>query len=116
DTGSSYSTMQYPLQTEASLPRQTSSDELANHLEGIGIHTTIPPNSMSLLTHRADKASWKETGKELDLAARRKRPRPAAIGTSKSSSMLSAAASMSPNTTRMPSYGSAHGVRQSKSA
>lgn len=116
DTGSSYSTMQYPLQTEASLPRRTSSDELANHLEGIGIHTTIPSNGMPLLTHRADKASWKETGKELDLAARRKRPRPAAIGTSKSSSMLSAAASMSPNTTRMPSYGSAHGVRQSKSA
>lgn len=111
DAGSSYdAAMQYPLQPEASLTRRTSSDELAHHLEGIGIHTTAPSRGMPLLTHQADKA-----GKELDLAARRKRPRPAAIGTSKSHSMLSAAANMSPSS-RVPGYGGPHGVRQSKSA
>ena len=119
DAGSSaYNSMQYPLQADDSLTRQTSSDELSNHFEGIGIHTTIPTHSMSLLTHQADNTSWKGPGKELDLAARRKRPRPAAIGTSKSSSMLSASASISPNA-RISSYGGGnggHGVRQSKSA
>lgn len=117
DAGSAYSNMQYPLQTDASLTR-SSSDEVTNNLQGIGIYTAMPPTRrMSLLTHQADKTPWKEAGKELDLAARRKRPRPAAIGTSKSSSMLSASASVSPNA-RMTSYGNAagQGVRQSKSA
>lgn len=117
DAGTNYSPMQYPIQQpDASMARRTSSEELANHLEGIGIHTTRPSShAMPLLTHRADKASWKDAGKELDLAARRKRPRPAAIGTSKSSSMLSVAANMSPNT--RTNYGSgAQGIRQCKSA
>lgn len=95
DAGSAYNSLQYPLQPGTSLTR-SSSDEAANNLQ----------------------TPWKEAGKELDLAARRKRPRPAAIGTSKSSSMLSASASVSPNA-RMTSYGNAaagQGVRQSKSA
>ncbi|PIG79842.1 homeobox transcription factor [Aspergillus arachidicola] len=109
DAEASYSAAQYTLHPESSLSRRGSSDDLADSLEGIGIHAAGLPI-------RTDRSSWKEAGKELDLAARRKRPRPAAIGTSRSSSMLAgSSASMSP-TTRLPSYGSAPGVRQSKSA
>ncbi|PLB43912.1 hypothetical protein P170DRAFT_441357 [Aspergillus steynii IBT 23096] len=104
DAEAPYHTAQYHMQPELSLSRRESSDELADTLEGIGIHA-----------NRAD-SSWKDAGKELDLAARRKRPRPAAIGTSRSSSMLAGSASMSPTTSRLPNYGSGHGVRQSKSA
>ncbi|PKY07588.1 hypothetical protein P168DRAFT_279545 [Aspergillus campestris IBT 28561] len=94
----------YPL-PQQTLSHSKSSDELADSLEGIEID--------SQMAHSAETSSWKENAKELDLAARRKRPRPAAIGTSRSSSsLLGAAASMSP-TARAPSYGA---VRQSKSA
>ncbi|XHF97313.1 hypothetical protein AWENTII_000908 [Aspergillus wentii] len=109
DADASYNAMQYTLQSDVPLSRRGSSDELADTLEGIGIDTTGTSHDMSHLAHQGDRLSWKEAGKELDLAARRKRPRPAAIGTSRSSSML--AGSMSP-TTRMPG----HGVRQTKSA
>ncbi|KAE8150078.1 hypothetical protein BDV25DRAFT_155143 [Aspergillus avenaceus] len=106
DAEAPYNAVQYPLQSENSLSRRCSSDELAATLDGIGIHG---------LPIRGDRSSWKEAGKELDLAARRKRPRPAAIGTSRSSSMLAGSTAMSP-TARLPSYGPGHGVRQSKSA
>ncbi|KAL4809601.1 hypothetical protein BDV18DRAFT_132424 [Aspergillus unguis] len=100
--------MQY-LQAEETLSRRGSSDVLSDGLHGIGI-TTSP--SLSQLGNRTDRApAWKETGKELDLAARRKRPRPAAIGTSRSSSILPTSA-MSP-TTRGQSHNT---VKQSKSA
>ncbi|KAE8394294.1 hypothetical protein BDV23DRAFT_147634 [Aspergillus alliaceus] len=108
DAEASYNAVRYTLQPENSLSRRGSSDDLADSLEGIGIHAAGLPI-------RTDRSSWKEAGKELDLAARRKRPRPAAIGTSRSSSMLGGSSSMSP-TTRLPSYSSAPGVRQSKSA
>lgn len=107
DAEAPYNTAQYHMQPELSLSRRESSDGLADTLEGIGIHTT---HGLHHLGNRAD------AGKELDLAARRKRPRPAAIGTSRSSSMLAGSASMSPTTSRLPSYGSGPGVRQSKSA
>ncbi|KAF9889209.1 hypothetical protein FE257_007522 [Aspergillus nanangensis] len=113
-TDNSFNTVQYPMQPEVSLSKRGSSEELANTLEGIGIHTT-GPHGMSHLTNGPERPAWKEAGKELDLAARRKRPRPAAIGTSRSSSMLAGSSSMSP-TTRLPNYGSGQGVRQSKSA
>ncbi|KAL4783001.1 hypothetical protein BJX76DRAFT_358430 [Aspergillus varians] len=110
DTGASYNSMQYALQADVTIARRASSDVLADSFEGIGI-TTSP--SLSQLGNRTDRASaWKDSGKELDLAARRKRPRPAAIGTSRSSSMLAGPSAMSP-TTRGQSYG---GVKQSKSA
>ncbi|KAK1150176.1 hypothetical protein N8T08_000075 [Aspergillus melleus] len=112
DAEAPYHTAQYHMQPELSLSRRESSDELADTLEGIGIHGT---HGLPQLANRADP-SWKDAGKELDLAARRKRPRPAAIGTSRSSSMLAGSASMSPTTSRLPSYGSGHSVRQSKSA
>ncbi|KAE8348828.1 hypothetical protein BDV28DRAFT_77130 [Aspergillus coremiiformis] len=107
DAEAAYNVVQYTLQPET-LSRRGSSDDLAETLEGIGIHAAGLPI-------RTERSSWKESGKELDLAARRKRPRPAAIGTSRSSSMLAGSSSMSP-TTRLPSYGSSLGVRQSKSA
>ncbi|KAL4865241.1 hypothetical protein BDV12DRAFT_174989 [Aspergillus spectabilis] len=110
DAGIPYNSMQYALQADVAIARRGSSDVLADSLEGIGI--TMSPG-LSQLGNRTDRASaWKEAGKELDLAARRKRPRPAAIGTSRSSSMLSGNGTMSP-TTRGPSYNT---VKQSKSA
>ncbi|KAL4893969.1 hypothetical protein BDV59DRAFT_19427 [Aspergillus ambiguus] len=109
----SFSAVQYPMQSEISLPKRGSSEELANTLEGIGIHTT-GSTGLSHLSTGPERPAWKEAGKELDLAARRKRPRPAAIGTSRSSSMLTGSSSMSP-TTRLPNYNASHGVRQSKS-
>ncbi|CAK45294.1 transcriptional regulator family: Homeodomain [Aspergillus niger] len=111
DAEVSYNGVQYPLQQDLSLPRRGSSDELADTLEGIGINT----HPSSQLVNEGDRSSWKEPSKELDLAARRKRPRPAAIGTSRSSSMLTGSSTMSPST-RLPSYGNGHAVRQSKSA
>ncbi|KKK22877.1 hypothetical protein AOCH_006528, partial [Aspergillus ochraceoroseus] len=108
DAEAPYNAMQYALQADVAVTRRGSSDELADSLEGIGINTS---HAMSQLGNCTDRASWKEASKELDIAARRKRPRPAAIGTARSSSMLSGAA-MSP-TTRLPSYGT---VKQSKSA
>ncbi|RDW76422.1 uncharacterized protein DSM5745_06414 [Aspergillus mulundensis] len=109
DAGASYNSMQYALQADVAIARRGSSDVLADSFEGIGI-TTSP--SLSQLGNRTDRAAtWKDNGKELDLAARRNRPRPAAIGTSRSSSMLHTQA-MSP-TTRGQSYGT---VKQSKSA
>ncbi|KAL5341835.1 hypothetical protein BJX70DRAFT_28113 [Aspergillus crustosus] len=110
DAGIPYNSMQYALQADVAIARRGSSDVLADSLEGIGL-TTSP--SLSQLGNRTDQGpAWKEAGKELDLAARRKRPRPAAIGTSRSSSMLAGSGTMSP-TTRGPSY---HTVKQSKSA
>ncbi|KAL4976809.1 hypothetical protein BDW66DRAFT_134358 [Aspergillus desertorum] len=108
DAGASYNSMQYALQTDVASARRGSSDLLADSFDGSGITTS--PN-LSQLGNWTDRQTWKETGKELDLAARRNRPRPAAIGTSRSSSMLSAS-TMSP-TPRGQSYGT---VKQSKSA
>lgn len=105
-----YNTMQYALQPDVDIGQRGSSDVLSDSLEGIGI-TTSP--GLSQLGNRTDRApAWKEAGKELDLAARRKRPRPAAIGTSRSTSMLAGPPVMSP-TTRGQNYGS---VKHSKSA
>ncbi|GFF84508.1 LIM/homeobox protein Lhx3 [Aspergillus udagawae] len=110
DVGSSsYGTIHYSVKPE--LSKRGSSEELASTLQGIGIDTSGSPHGFSQLTGRS---SWKDAGKELDLAARRKRPRPAAIGTSRSSSMLAGSSAMSP-TMRLPN-GASHGVRQSKSA
>ncbi|GIK02825.1 hypothetical protein Aspvir_006887 [Aspergillus viridinutans] len=110
DVGSSsYGTIHYSGKPE--LSRRESSEELTSTLQGIGIDASGSPHGLSQLTGRS---SWKDAGKELDLAARRKRPRPAAIGTSRSSSMLAGSSAMSP-TMRLPN-GSGHGVRQSKSA
>ncbi|KAL4766197.1 homeobox domain-containing protein [Aspergillus foveolatus] len=108
DAGASYNSMQYALQADVANARRGSSDVLADSFDGIGISASP---SLSQLGNRTDRTAWKETGKELDLAARRNRPRPAAIGTSRSTSMLSTS-TMSP-TTRGQNYGT---VKQSKSA
>lgn len=108
DAGASYNSMQFALQADAANARRGSSDVLADSFDGIGISASP---SLSQLGNRTDRPAWKETGKELDLAARRNRPRPAAIGTSRSTSMLSTS-TMSP-TTRGQNYGT---VKQSKSA
>ncbi|CEJ58929.1 hypothetical protein PMG11_07569 [Penicillium brasilianum] len=112
-----YNNMHYPmaLQTpDISVTRRESSGALTA-LDGIGIHTGesgMPQSSGS------SGASWKEAGKELDLAARRKRPRPAAIGTSNTRSLAASTSmsSLSP-TSRVPSSaGASNAMRHSKSA
>lgn len=114
-----YSNMQYPMSMQApdiSIARRESSDALTTSLEGIGI-CTPGQSSLSQSLDRVEGASWKESGKELDLAARRKRPRPAAIGTSGSRPLANSTSmsSLSP-TPRMPSSGAGNSMRQSKSA
>ena len=116
DAGASYNNMQFPFlqPPEVPLSRRGSSDELANTLEGIGIRSTSS-HSMPQPEHGTGQlsAAPKESGKELDLAARRKRPRPAAIGTS-SSGRSSGLSTRSP--TRLSSTNTGQSVRQSKSA
>jgi hypothetical protein len=113
DSNMVYSNMQYPMSMQApdiSVTRRESSDALTTSLKGIGICT----NDQSL--NRVEGGSWKEPGKELDLAARRKRPRPAAIGTSGTRSLANSTSmsSLSP-TARVPSSGPGNSMRQSKS-
>ncbi|KAL2006171.1 hypothetical protein VTN00DRAFT_9825 [Thermoascus crustaceus] len=107
-----FSSMQTPTIPESR--RGSSSEELADSLGNIGINTIRQSQSMSQLPHRMDGATWRHTEKELDIAARRKRPRPAAIGTSGSTRSLVGPSSMSP-TTRNPSFGAGHVLRHVKS-
>ncbi|KAJ5366448.1 hypothetical protein N7541_000389 [Penicillium brevicompactum] len=115
-----YGNMQYPMQMQApdiSVTRRESSDALTTSLKGIGI-CTPDQSGLSQSVNRVEGASWKEPGKELDLAARRKRPRPAAIGTSGTGNRplanSTSMSSLSP-TARMPSSGAGNSMRQSKS-
>lgn len=113
DAGASYN-MHYLQPSEVPLSRRGSSDELANTFEGIGIRSGSshgPPQHGP----QGDQPSAppKDTGKELDLAARRKRPRPAAIGTS-GSGRSHGALNRSP--TRLSSINTGQAVRQSKSS
>ncbi|KAJ5098855.1 hypothetical protein N7532_005856 [Penicillium argentinense] len=115
DAGLGYHNMQYPMQApDISVSRRESADALSTSLNGIGICTAESPNMPSL--NRATGGSWKEPGKELDLAARRKRPRPAAIGTSNARSLANSTSmsSLSP-TSRIPSSGAGSSMRHSKS-
>ncbi|KAJ5246816.1 hypothetical protein N7468_001799 [Penicillium chermesinum] len=112
DSNLGYANMQYPMgmQTpDISVTRRESSSALTASLDGIGICTPGAPGM-------PQASSWKEPSKELDLAARRKRPRPAAIGTSNPRSLASSTSmsALSP-TSRMPSSGAGNSMRHSKS-
>lgn len=116
DAGMGYNNVQYsmPMQTpDISVPRRESSSALNSSLNGIGICNADSGLSQS---SRVGGGSWKEAGKELDLAARRKRPRPAAIGTSNTRSLAASTSmsSLSP-TSRMPNSGAGNSMRHSKS-
>lgn len=118
----SYNTIPYTpssLQPPAApVSRRGSSDDLADSMENVGIDAT---RSFALhqLPQRVDggAASWRIPGQKVDLAARRKRPRPAAIGTTTSGHhhAVGGPSTMSP-TTRMPSFSANQGVKHSKSA
>ena len=113
DAGVPYNTMQYPLQPlQAPLSRRGSSDELANTLDSIAIQAG--PSYMQQAASQSDRTPVPAKGivKEVDIAARRKRPRPSAIGTSEPGRSL-AASVMSP-TAKGSNVN--YGVRQSKSA
>ncbi|KAJ5587665.1 uncharacterized protein N7459_003430 [Penicillium hispanicum] len=117
DAGLGYNNIHYPMHMrtpDISVSRRESSDALAASLDGIGICTT--GSGMSRPSSRRGSASWKEPSKELDLAARRKRPRPAAIGTSNARPLApsTSMSSLSP-TSRIPSSGAGNSMRQSKS-
>ncbi|KAF3384832.1 hypothetical protein F1880_002313 [Penicillium rolfsii] len=114
-----YGNMQYPmaLQTpEISVTRRESCGALTALVDGIGIHTGEP--GMPQSSGRVGDDSWKEAGKELDLAARRKRPRPAAIGTSNTRSLAvsTSMSSLSPTSRVTSSAGPGNSMRHSKSA
>jgi hypothetical protein len=98
-----YGSMTYSsLQPSASSSRRPSAcEDLAETISGIGIHNTSLSNGM-------EGGMWRHPEKELDLAARRKRPRPAAIGTASAHHRLVAGPStVSPNT-RLTSFGAPH--------
>lgn len=117
DAGLGYN-MPYPMSMQTpdlSLDRRESSDALTTSLNGIGICTNGSA-PVSQPSSQAGGSSWKEPSKELDLAARRKRPRPAAIGTSNARTLASSTSmsSLSPSS-RMPSTGASNSMRHSKS-
>lgn len=116
DAGMGYNNMQYPMPMQTpdiSVSRRESSVALNSSLNGIGICNADSGLSQS---SRVGGGSWKEAGKELDLAARRKRPRPAAIGTSNTRSLAASTSmsSLSP-TSRIPNAGAGNSMRHSKS-
>lgn len=108
----SYGNMQYPT-PDISVTRRESSSALTASLDGIGICT---PGTSGMSQSSSYGTSWKEPSKELDLAARRKRPRPAAIGTSNPRSLASSTSmsALSP-TSRVPSSGAGNSMKHSKS-
>lgn len=116
DAGVGYNDMQYPIPIQTpdiSVSRRESSGAMGSSLNGIGICNADSSLSQS---NRVGGSSWKEPGKELDLAARRKRPRPAAIGTSNTRSLAASTSmsSLSPSS-RMPNSGAGNSMRHSKS-
>ncbi|KAJ5226815.1 uncharacterized protein N7469_006821 [Penicillium citrinum] len=106
--------MRYQMQAPDISVSRRDSDALSGTLNGIGICGT--ESGMPAL-NRSGGSSWEKSGKELDLAARRKRPRPAAIGTSNTRSLAASTSmsSLSP-TNRIPSSGAGNSMRHSKSA
>ncbi|KAL1980037.1 hypothetical protein VTN96DRAFT_4705 [Rasamsonia emersonii] len=96
--------------------RASSSEELTESMGNIGITSMSPSQqTMQQPSDQMDGPVWRRPEKELDIAARRKRPRPAAIGTTSSTRPLVGPSSMSP-TTRVPNFGGAHPLRHAKSS
>lgn len=101
----SFSALRPP--SASSSRRPSASDELADTINGIGINTPLSSSMESLM--------WRRPEKELDLAARRKRPRPAAIGTTHHRLAVGPSA-VSPNP-RTASFGAPqHPLRHAKSS
>lgn len=102
----SFSSLQPP--SAPSSRRPSASEELAETINGIGIHTSALGNSM-------ESPMWRRPEKELDLAARRKRPRPAAIGTTHHR-LVAGPSAVSPST-RLAGFGAPHHtIRHAKSS
>ncbi|KAK2754257.1 hypothetical protein FQN54_007136 [Arachnomyces sp. PD_36] len=97
--------------------RGSGSEELADSLGNIGIHSVgqSPQHPSQLDPPLIESSTLRpHPERELDLAARRKRPRPAAIGTAGLNRSLVGPSSMSP-TTRVSGFGAGHAVRHAKS-
>lgn len=96
--------------------RGSCSDELADSMGNIGINSVgQSPQHAAQLDSPMENTNLKpHPERELDLAARRKRPRPAAIGTAGLNRSLVGPSSMSP-TTRISPFGAGHAVRHAKS-
>lgn len=101
----SFSSLQPP--SASSSRRPSSSEELVDTISGIGINTAALSGSI-------ESSMWRRPEKELDIAARRKRPRPAAIGTAHH--RLSTNPSMVSPNARMASFGAPHTIRHAKSS
>ena len=115
--------MAYVQSLQDCLTRRGSSDELAASLESVGIGNnqyTLAPQQQGVdggPTAAGGGSCTMLGGKKGDVAARRKRPRPAAIGTNGSSGRARSGppSAMSP-TMRTPSFGPGRSMRHSKSA
>lgn len=96
--------------------RGSCSDELADSLGNVGIQSVVQsPQHPSHLDPPMESTNLRpHPGRELDLAARRKQPRPAAIGTASLNRCLVGPSSMSP-TARMSGFSAGHAVRHAKS-
>ncbi|EER42886.1 homeobox transcription factor [Histoplasma capsulatum var. duboisii H88] len=115
--------LQSPLYPDEHRRGSSSSEqsELADtlfHTEINGMIETSPQNTphlnMAQLRHQVDPTTnWRYPEKEVDIAARRKRPRPAAIGTPAMSRSYGPS-SVSP-TTRIQGMGAGHVLRHAKS-
>ncbi|EGE80696.1 homeobox transcription factor [Blastomyces dermatitidis ATCC 18188] len=115
--------LQSPLYPEE--PRRDSYSSEQSELADTLFHTEInnvielspqntPHLNLAQLHHQAEPSTnWRYPEKEVDIAGRRKRPRPAAIGTS-SMSRSYGPSSMSP-TTRIHGMGAGHVLRHAKS-
>lgn len=97
--------------------RGSCSDELADSLGNIGIQSISqsPQHASHLDTPMESTNLRPHPEREVDLAARRKRPRPAAIGTASLNRSLVGPSSMSP-TARVSGFGAGHAVRHAKSS
>lgn len=96
--------------------RGSCSEELADSFGNIGIQSVgQSPQHHSQLNSPMESTNLRpHPEREVDLAARRKRPRPAAIGTASLNRSLVGPSSMSP-TARMSGLGAGHAVRHAKS-
>lgn len=94
--------------------RPSTIEESGEHEDHAAIPSAPTPQP---LQNGTEGLMWRRPNKEVDLAARRKRPRPTAIGTNHAALGLMGPASMSP-TTRVPSFGGQqpHVLRHSKSS
>lgn len=110
-----YGSLTFPSMAEPAR-RGSIEEELAGSHASLTVNSAGPTRQAAAQPGRLDGPVWRRPEKELDLAARRKRPRPAAIGTAIPSRTLGGAPSSMSPTTRMASFGGSQPLRHAKSS